>query len=145
VSLIFLAKSSSDSFFASSETRLGILAAGLPVASAPWQAEHFVFVKGGSIVGSPRQIRNKNEQAYGNCHYQHHQLCGFHDFVSSPCEVLQPMKAAFALAIRASVAKLNTETILNELYVIKLSRSSLPEESFNAARNRCSDLDHPET
>jgi hypothetical protein len=43
VSVMAFAKSLSDSFLASSETRLGILAAGLPVASAPWQAAHFAL------------------------------------------------------------------------------------------------------
>src|ERR1051326_3953700 len=36
-------RSASDFFLASSDTRLGIFAAGLPVASAPWHAAHLVL------------------------------------------------------------------------------------------------------
>src|SRR5208283_121957 len=42
-SVTALVRSSSDAFFTSSETRLGILAAGLPAASTPWQAAHFAL------------------------------------------------------------------------------------------------------
>jgi hypothetical protein len=37
-----------------------------------------------------------------------------------------PMKAALCSRIRRSIAKVNTETTLDELYVKKLSNSSLP-------------------
>src|SRR5262249_31894967 len=42
-SVMSLLRSASESFLASSPVRLGILAAGLPAASAPWQAAHFAL------------------------------------------------------------------------------------------------------
>src|SRR5271157_2413069 len=45
VSVTALVTSASDFFLASSEIRLGILAAGLPAASAPWHIAHFALYR----------------------------------------------------------------------------------------------------
>jgi hypothetical protein len=55
----------------------------------------FCFVESGSVV-SPGQIGDQDE--HGNPDY-HYQLCGLHDFVSSPCEVVHLIKLAIFIAV----------------------------------------------
>src|SRR5208282_1164605 len=65
-----------------------------------------------------------------DCQYKHHQLCRLHVLVSSPCEVLQPDEISGSSRNRARVAKLTTDTTLQELDVAERSSSSLPIEEF---------------
>src|ERR1017187_6560698 len=58
---IISVRSASEAFLALSETRLGILAAGFPARSAPWQAAHFaLYMAAPSSAAHDRLGRTRN-------------------------------------------------------------------------------------